>query len=258
MMNYVKSEIYRVSRSRAFYFFTAILAGLSIMLNGLLGWFGKTNGNFPYNTTAFSYSNLVANPMVFCVVGALIGMILYEGNRKNGNLKNTIAFGIPRIKILAGQCIVATAAAVISLAIILAFYIGSANLFLEHTGSVSLYDLLTEVPAVFLLAVASLISGIVCIEGFDKDSSVIIVWVVIWFIIPKAFFYLGLHIEGIYSIAMWMPENFFGTAGMVVNRSQCITAWATVDGMAKCVISGMIGIAVFSLWGIGLLRKKEL
>lgn len=259
MINYIKSEIYRVTHDKGIYCLTATLALFSILLNGILGWFGKMDGvSFLYNTTSFSYSNLVANPMIFCVMGAVVGIVLYDGNRKNGNLKNTIAFGISRTKVFAGECIVANVMAIISLIVVLSFYIISAILFLEHTGPVSLNDLLTEIPAVFLLAVASLISGIVCIETCGKGSAGIIVWFIIWFIIPKSIFYLGLRIDIFYRIAMWMPENFFGISGMSVNMSQSITAWGTAGGMAKCIISGLVGIVAFSLSGVVALRKREL
>lgn len=259
MMNYVRSEFYRISHGSVIYCLTGVLAILSFLLNAILGWFGRTGGSsFPYNTTSFSYSNLVANPMIFCIMGAVIGILLYEGNRKNGNLKNTIAFGIPRTKVFLGECIVATLSAIFSLIVVLSVYIVSAVAFLEHMGPVSLMDLLTEIPAVFFIAIASLISGIVCIEAFGKNSIGIIIWFSIWFIIPKIFFYLGLRFDAIYSIAMWMPENFFGTNGMTVNMSQSITVWTTVEGMTKCLVSGIIGIAVFSLSGVVLLRKREL
>lgn len=259
MMNYIKSEIYRISHDKGVYSFTAILAILAILLNAILGWFGKMNGaSFAYDTTSFSYSNLVANPMIFCVMGAVVGIILYDGNKKNGNLKNTIAFGISRTKVFAGECIVSNVTAVVSLIVVLSVYIVSAIRFLEHAGPVSLTDLLTEIPAVFLLSVASLISIIVCIEAYEKSSTGIIVWVILWFIIPKIIFYLGLRIGVFYSIAMWMPANFFGTSGMRVNMSQSITAWGTAEGMAKCIISGIIGIVIFSLAGVVSLRKREL
>lgn len=257
MMNYVKSELYRVSINRGIYYLIGILAILSFLLNAVLWSFGRTD-NFPYDTTSFSYSNLVANPMVFSVMGTIIGFFLYEGNRKNGNLKNTIAFGIPRTKVFAGECIVATITAIVSMIVVLAVYIASAVVLLEQTGPVSLMDLLTEIPAVFLIAVASLISGIVCIEVFGKNSTGMIVWLVIWFIIPRIFFYLGLRIDVFHSMAMWMPYNFFGSNGMSVNMSQSITAWGTIEGMAKCLISGVIGIVVFTLSGAVLLRKREL
>lgn len=259
MMNYIKSEFYRVSRDKGIYCFITILAALSLLFNGILAFFEKKDGaSFPYATTSYSYSNLVANPMMFCIMGAVVGIILYEGNKKNGNVKNTIAFGISRTKIFAGECIVATVTAVVSLIVVLSVYIVSASMLLKHTGPVSLNDLITEIPAVFLLAVASLISGIVCIEAFEKNSTGIITWIVVWFLIPKIFFYLGLRIDVVYRIAMWMPDNFFGISGMIVNMSQCITAWETAQGMAKCIIAGISGIIIFVIGGITLLRKRDL
>lgn len=257
MMNYIKSELYRVSHSRSIYYLTGILVFLSFLLNAVLRWFRRVE-DFPYATTSFSYSNLVSNPMIFCVMGFIIGIILYEGNRKSGNMKNTIAFGFSRKEIFIGECIVATLSAICALILILGVYILSAVAFLDHTGPVNLMDLLTEIPAVFFIAIASLISGIVCLEVFEKTSTGIIIWYAFWFIIPKIFYYLGFRYDLIRSIAMWMPANFMGSNEMMVNMSQSITAWDTAEGMAKCLISGIIGIAVFSLSGITLLRKRDL
>lgn len=258
MMNYIKSECYRVSHSKGIYVTTGVLAVLSFSFNLVLWWFRKMDGaNFRYATTSYSYSNLVGYPMVYCAIAAVMGMVLYEENRKNGNLKNTVAFGIPRVKIFAGECMVATASCIVTLIITLGVYLASAALLLEQTGPVSQMDMLTEVPAVFFIAVASLIVAIGCMEAFEKSYTGIIIWAAIWFLIPKIFFYLGLRFEAVYGIAMWMPANFFGTSGMIVNMKQCVTAWETAAGMTRCMISGIIGIAVFSLAGAALLRKKE-
>lgn len=257
MMNYIKSEFYRIFHGREIYRFIIILALLAFSFNAVLAWFRRMD-DFPYGITSYSYSNLVASPLIFGLMGTVVGMILYEGNRRNGNLKNTVAFGISRTKIFISECIVTTIISLISMVIILAVYIGSAVMLLEQAGPVELNDLLTEVPAVFLIAVACLISGIVCIEAFGKSSTGIIIWTAIWFILPKVFFYLGLRVDVLYDIAMWMPSNFFGTSGMSVNMSQCITAWETFDGMARCLISGAAGVVSFLTAGILLLRKREL
>lgn len=259
MTNYIKSEIYRVSRDRGIYYFTYILALLSCLLNAVLGWFGRMEGaTFLYNTTSFSYSNLVANPMMFCIMGAAVGMLLYEGNRKNGNLKNTIGFGISRTKVFVGECIVSGIVATVSLIIVVTIYIISAIVFLEQTGPVTLTDLLTEIPAVYLISIASMVSGIVFVEVCGKAAVGISIWVLIWFVIPSVFFYIGLRIDIFYQFAMWMPANFFGAKGMVVNMSQCITAWYTVEAMIRCILVGVVGVIGFSFVGIVLLRKKEL
>lgn len=175
MMNYIKSEFYRIFHGREIYRFIIILALLAFSFNAVLAWFRRMD-DFPYGITSYSYSNLVASPLIFGLMGTVVGMILYEGNRRNGNLKNTVAFGISRTKIFISECIVTTIISLISMVIILAVYIGSAVMLLEQAGPVELNDLLTEVPAVFLIAVACLISGIVCIEAFGKSSTGIIIW----------------------------------------------------------------------------------
>lgn len=257
MMNYVKSELYRVSHSIGIYCFTAVLAVLSVLLNAVLYWSKTLSYVFPFATTSFSYSNLVSNTMIFCVMAACIGAILYEGNRKNGNLKNTIAFGITRNRIFAGKCIVGLVSAVFSLVVVLGAYIGSAVLFLQPSGPVKLWDLWTEVGAVFLIAAAAMISAIVFIEAFGKSIAGIILWIAIWLIIPNIVFYLGFKYPVMHDIAMWLPDNMFSSKAMTVNMSQCITAWGTAEGMAKCVVCGVIGVVIFSAIGILSWRKKE-
>ena len=153
MMNYIKSEFYRIFHGREIYRFIIILALLAFSFNAVLAWFRRMD-DFPYGITSYSYSNLVASPLIFGLMGTVVGMILYEGNRRNGNLKNTVAFGISRTKIFISECIVTTIISLISMVIILAVYIGSAVMLLEQAGPVELNDLLTEVPAVFLIAVA--------------------------------------------------------------------------------------------------------
>lgn len=258
MMNYIKSECYRVSHSKGIYAVTGTLAALSFLFHLVLWWFRRMDGpSFRYGTTSYSYSNLVGYPMVYCMLAVIIGMVLYEENRKNGNLKNTVAFGISRVKIFAGECMVATVSCVFALIVTLSVYLISAALLLEQSGPVSRMDLLTEIPAVFFVAIASLITGIVCMEAFEKSAAGVVIWFTIWFVIPKIFFYLGLRFDAAYDIAMWMPANFFSTREMIVNTKECITIWETGAGMTRCMISGIIGIVIFALTGTALLRKKE-
>lgn len=253
MMNYVKSELYRITHTWGMYCFAAILMLLCALLNIATRYLGGR-----YANTSFSYSNFVANPMGFGFMGLLVAYFLYEGNKKNGSLKNTIAAGISRIKVFVGECIVGTIAAILAMIVTLTVHIASAELLLESAGPVELSDLLLEVPAVFLIAVACLISGIVCIELFDKMVVGMIVWGAIWVIIPKILMYLGLRFESIYDIAMWLPSNFFGVNGLHVNTQECITIWDTASGWVRCLLSGAIGVVIFTLSGIVSLRKRDL
>lgn len=257
MLNYIKSEFYRVFHGKNIYLMTLVLAALPIFYNFILYAFTKQSKNFPYGTTSFSFSTIVANPMLFCYIAFIIYALLYEADKRNGNLKNVIAYGISRIKVFAGQCVVSLAASILMMVVVLSCYIISAMLLLENAGPVKVHTVFTEVPAVLLIAIAALILGIVALNYFDSMIIGLISWYMIMFGIPTVLLYLGMKIDFIMNIAKWMPANFFKTE-MQVNMSSCITIWDSAEGMVKCLIAGLSGIAVFSFTGVLLLRKKEI
>lgn len=255
MLNYIKSEFYRVTHSAMLYAVGFAFAAAPILMNIMLYCFTLSKPDYPFSTTSFSFSNIVANPMVFCVVALFLVYALYEGNKKNGNLKNAVASGLSRGKIFAGQVIVCLVVSIIFLAITAIVYILSARLLLRLGGPVTAFDLIMEILAVAPIALAALILSVVVVMRFDKSFIGIIWWLCILFFVPQFLLYIGFEVEPVREIAMWLPRNFF--SGMQVNQSVCNPIWDTTGGLAKCLISGFIGIVVFSLYGIFSLRKKE-
>lgn len=171
MMNYTKSEFYRIFITKEIYAAAGLLAGIALLLNAALYFFGNS-----YANTSFSYSNLVANPMVFAFMGMIIPFLFYEGGKRNGNLKNTVAGGISRVKIFAGECVVSLAVSTLLMAVTMGVWVLSANLLLEKAGPVEWKDFLGEGAAMYLIAAACLISGILFLEIFDKSIIGILVW----------------------------------------------------------------------------------
>lgn len=254
MLNYIKSEICRVTHTKEMYLTTGILASLAVLLQVLLYFFGG-----PYRNTSFSYSNLVSSPMLFGFMGGMVVIFLYEGGRRNGNLKNTVAAGVPRTKIFAGQCVVALLAATVVMVVVVAVWILGAEMLLPKEGPVQLSDLLMEIPMVYLIAAAGLVSGVLFLEFFDKSGTSILVWLSVWIFVPKLLMYLGFRFDMVYDLALWMPANFFDiTNGANVNTRECLTAWDTAEGAARCLISGLAGTAVFGILGMKLLKKRDL
>lgn len=260
MLNYIKSEFYRITHTTTIYAATGILTALVVAMNVVLVGCSKTfvqGGSFPYATSSFSLSMLVSSPTIYLCMGVIIVAILYEMDKRNGNLKNTIACGISRTKIFAGKCVVSFVTSAIVAVMVLAAYIGSAMLLLEQTGPVQTGDVLMETLAVLLPAAAALILGVLVLELFEKSVEGMIVWFLVIVLIPNVFFYMGFEIELFRRIALWMPVIFFKT-DMIVNTSQCVTVWDSAAGLAKCIISGAVGSVVFGLAGIILLRKRDL
>ena len=255
MLNYIKSEFYRITHSAMLYAVGFAFAAAPTLMNIMLYCFTLSKPDYPFSTTSFSFSNVVANPMIFCVAALFLVYALYEGNKKNGNLKNAIASGLSRGKIFIGQVIVCLVVSIIFLAITAMVYIFSARLLLRIEGPVTAFDLIMEILAVAPIAVAALILSVVVVMRFDKSIMGIIWWLCILFFVPQLLLYIGIEIEPVREIAMWLPRNFF--RGMQVNQTVCAPIWDAADGLAKCLISGFIGIIVFGIYGIVSLRKKE-
>lgn len=257
MLNYMKSEWYRVTHSSTMYVFTGILAGLALLFHIILFLLNKYDAGFPYGTAAFSMSNIAAMMPLMFFVGVIIVSLLFAGEKKNGVLKNTIAFGISREEIFAGKCIVSAAISVCSLIAILAVYIGSAVFLLEPgIESNAVPITLKGVACVLAMAVASEILAIVLLTSFEKDIVAYIVWYLIMTVIPQVCSIIGLKSDLFRSIAAWMPYNYLSHE-VIVNMSGWSCLWETPEGMAKCLISGVIGLAVFLLLGLGICKKQE-
>ncbi len=211
MLNYIKSEFYRFSRNRALYMTVAVFSGLILVFNLILYYFATYTGGFHYGITSFSFSMLAGSPIMYCYMALVMGAILYEADKKSGGIKNTIAFGISRTKIFAGKCIVGLVISTIAMVFILAVYVISALVLLEHRGPVTAGDMMMEVVAVFPIAVAALILGIVVMDIFDRTAVGIVVWIMIFSGVPTVLFYLSIKIKALYEIVMWMPSIFFKT-----------------------------------------------
>ena len=248
MRNYIKSEFYRLFHSKMIYLFTFVLSLSGLLINILLCMMGS-DSHFQYNTLSFSLSNLVANPMLFLFMAMLFTMLCYEGEQKLGTLKNPLAYGISFMKIFFGKTIVVTTGATLSMLTILSVYIGSALVLLKHSGPVSLMDIIIEVPAVFLLAVAAILSTIFFSSFFEKTSIV--------FICLLLNIGLGFRWKVLIGFANWLPQNFFSTEA-IVNAQNSQTLWGTGAGFTKCMIAGIFWSVCFILLAFSYLREKDI
>ncbi len=69
MLNYMKSELYRIVRGRELYLFTGMLCAIVLAANVML-WAMASAPDFPYATVRFSLSNLISMlPSLFLLAG---------------------------------------------------------------------------------------------------------------------------------------------------------------------------------------------
>lgn len=258
MLNYIKSESYRMRTQKGFFIIVGVLCGLVLAMNLVIFGFDKFTPDFPYGTVRFSlncFTGMIGHLMI--VLGAVVPGCVFIEDRKNGVLKTAVASGLSREKILFGKCIAAFFYTFLVLCIVLAVYVGSAFLLLREPEWVPLREMLTGIAAVLPIATGSMISMLVLGILFRNEITVSLIWAMIWFGIPQITFLLGLKIDVFARITAWMPESFLKNEA-IVHFSSYDCLWDTAQGFAKCTVAGVIGIAVFLVFGVWRYRKLEL
>ena len=191
MLNYIKSELYRAAHSKelrgAFIGLLAIILFLNLTL-----FLMKEVEHFRYGSSSFSYSMLVSVPMMYCYVAADVAAMLYESDRRNGTMGNSIAYGISRMQLLVGKCVVCFVASLVMLAVALPLYIGCAELLLHATGPTTIQDMLLEVPAMSLIATGSLILAVVLLDFFENSFFSVLAWLTVMLFLPKILLFAGI------------------------------------------------------------------
>ena len=131
MMNYMRSEWYRITHTKDIYMFTGIMAAGVLLLNVGQYVCSAVISDFRYSSVKFALSFLTGGMGALFLAGMVLAMLFFSSDQKNGIAKNAVAYGISREKLFIGKCIVSFAAALISMVILLVLYIGTAVLLLE-------------------------------------------------------------------------------------------------------------------------------
>ena len=257
MVNYMKSEWYRITHTKDIYVVTGALAGLTLFMNLVLFISRQKLEDFKYGTTSFSLSCLISGMYILLLAGMGVAYVLFAGDLRKGIVKNAIADGISREKIFLGKCVIGTVAAVCSMVVVLSVYIGSAGLLLDN-GIVheSVQIALRSVGSILFMAIASLILMIVLISYFEREGMAVLVWWIIMSMIPTICDLVGRRIDFFKNISKWMPYVYLSDE-VTANMSGWQCLWETPEGVAKCMISGALGIVIFLISGIVLCRKKD-
>ena len=257
MLNYLKSEWYRVVRGKTIYVMAAILSAMIVVYNLILLVFGQSDADFPYATIRYSLNTLICFLSYLFSGAALVAALLFSDDRKNGTLKNSISYGIPRRSIFIGKCMISMASAMIIGIIVLTFYVGSAFLLLQGSGVESLNKLLEGIGAALPSILASIVLAAVVLSLCNNVIVSLVWWISLTYILPSVIFQIGQKVEFINVIAKWIPTNFFNHEVTATNSGIYDCLWNTPFGFMKCMVAGFGFTLVFAAVGLLGFRKKE-
>lgn len=247
MLNYLRCERYRVVTS-------GILGVLAIVFIfgslGINGFFALSNAFADQSsfTTSDAVSVAMKYPMFFCFAAVVVGSFLYEEDLREGHLKNVLARGISREKIVCVHFLVSAVAALLLLVVSLVVYCASAYLLLPKENILSFSDLVLVSVYMIPLALSSLMLCIVTLILSNSSGAAFFVGFCVFNLIPQLTLFIGEKVEWVHQVAMWMPKNFL---------EQGCVAWQSSQLFLTCLLSGGIGLLLFTLLGLAGIRSKE-
>lgn len=257
MLNYFKSECYRILHSREIYFFTGVVTLLPVLMNFVTYFFYQTEPDFPYGTVRFSLNMALTGLSLFSIAGAALTGILYGSQRRQGTLKNSISNGISRNDIFLSNCMTSVFFSFVSMVIIMFFYMVSASVLLKGPWDVVVLQLIRGIIAVLPTAIGGIILIMILLHYLEKETVAYILWISIWYWGPNVLSLVGRKVSIIGKISSWLPLNIFNN-GTQCTRNSCVCMWDAPQGFAKCMIAGGMSILFFLIIGMHLGKKMEI
>ncbi len=256
MLNYIKSECYRVIHGKGAYTMLAVLCGISLLFNTACALGDRYIPDFRYGTFRFALNTFTGQITIMMILGAVAAGCLFSDDRKNGVLKNAVAYGISRPGILIGKCAVCFLTALAMMIVVFGVHVGSAYLLLKEPEWLPLREMLTGIGAALPSAAAFMVLMIFLCTVCQKEMEAVLWWALFYYLIPMACFFIGMKVEPVSRIAEWMPYTIFNMEA-IVSYDGYACLWDTAGGFAKCVIAGMAGVVIFLAAGIRKMKKQE-
>ena len=94
MINYLKSENYRLLNKKNLYITSLICFSLIAAAAFVLFYFQQADSTFPYGTSKYFYSNAISGGVMIIIIGLIFNIAL-TGN-DTSLMKQSISFGISR------------------------------------------------------------------------------------------------------------------------------------------------------------------
>lgn len=257
MLNYMKSEWYKTIHGKGFYIAGGVMCGLVLLMNLILWGSNHFITNFPYGTFRFSLNTFTAQPIWMIALGSVIAGVLFIDDRKSGIIKNAVAYGIPREQILIGKWLVSLASSLILMCVVFAVYVGSAYVLLEKPEFEPFRQMVMAMISTLPFSIAAMMLMNCLGVMIEKETIAMLWWMAVIYFIPMAVDILGLYFKGIQRISRWLPYTFLRREVLVtMGEYQCL--WDTPEGLLKCMVTGVIGIAAFGVWGIIKFRRQQM
>ncbi|WP_080873863.1 ABC transporter permease [Oceanobacillus timonensis] len=179
MINYLKSENYRILHKKSLYLTTAVCFFLIIGAAFSLNYFSRVDADFRYGTSSFFYSNVIGMGTQIIIISYLYNAILTA--KDIALTKQAVSFGISRSVIFWSKLLVTLSYFLLVCAAGLLLMIGlGQSLFAEDQGVVSNFFLASFNMLPIVLSGFILIHALKMLKIADIYNIIIVVFIYVF------------------------------------------------------------------------------
>ncbi|MBR1930997.1 MAG: ABC transporter permease [Lachnospiraceae bacterium] len=256
MANYLKSELYRVVRSRSVYLVVGACAVLMLAMNVLLAAVREGDPNFPYANTGFVFGMMTSGMNIAMFTALVFTSIIFAEEYKNRTMSNNLAFGLSETKVLLGKFIVTLLASVPGMLVVEGVLVGSAYLLLEDSGIEELYALLRANAACIPLFIAAISIYLAFIFWLKNELRAIWVWLGVVMLGSQIVSLLGLKFQFFKWLSGWLIFELVSAYDFDEVTGEMYMIWDKAAGMTRAMSAGIITAIIFLVLGMIVTRKK--
>lgn len=255
MLNYINSELFRISRNKKLYILIGVVAALIIMMGVVLAGFGK-DPDFPYATTAFSLGNEYRSMNYLLLILLILAMYLDDNEHKQHTMKHSVAYGIGRHTIYIARFVAQIIVSAVIYMVMNILLIGVSFALLQHSNSGELNELLRAMVAGIPLFLATLSICHCFIMNMESIVTAETCALSLVLVLPIIMNLLSKQVNFIAKLAYWHPYNL--ATPFLDHNSVMQLTWNMHNGMWHCYLSGIVITLVFTIMGLTFFKKKEI
>lgn len=257
MLNYIKSEFYRIFHSKEVYLLTGIFAALLAAYNIILYFVQRSLPGFLYGNTHHAYIMIDASMGMFFYVIIIICSSLDGSSLKN--LKNSVGYGVDRKVIFLGRVITQAIICVVMYLGLMGFYYILGKALLEDSGR--------EISEMFVrstfVCIPMLLGALVlyhcCILWSNNTIISAVIMILILDIIPRGIDVIAYKFPQIRGFSNMLMRNLMQVQLVeTATGYDRVYGWQTTEGVIRCIVAGVCAIVIFSVLGIKSMQKKEI
>lgn len=258
MINYLRSECYRILRYKWTYLFILICSVAVISTTIVLAAVKYSDSAFPYATTRFVFSFAYTSMGTVYLLCLVVSNMIFNNEYGNQTMKNCVSYGISRRTIFFGKLAIQILYSLIAFAVIMGMFVASAFLLLENTGKFELIKLVRTC----LASLPLLISGLATMNCFaffiEGSSAAATASVGVMLGLPTACNLLGMRFELFDKFKDILPWNILNYSDYDQATETVILYWDSQKGFINCWTIGIAITAIITFFGFLMFQKKEI